>query len=100
MASSLRVPKLGKSKSKALTVFVFANVFLGYVVGFTRTLPDYLAFASSLYILAAVPWGFLAAEVKGLRAPPLFPKTDHPPGQEPMRPEDDDLVEDDALPGA
>jgi CDP-diacylglycerol--serine O-phosphatidyltransferase len=98
MASSLRVPKLGKSKHIAMTAWVFGNVFLGYVVGFLRVLPDYLAFASSLYIVVAVPWGFLASEVKGLRAPPIFPKTDHPPGQEPIRPEDDDLVDDEPVP--
>jgi CDP-diacylglycerol--serine O-phosphatidyltransferase len=96
MASTVRFPKLGKSKSKAITGFIFANVFAGYVIGFMRILPEYLALISTIYIVVALPWGVLSKDVRGLRAPPIFPKTDHPPGKEPQRPEDDALAEDEA----
>jgi CDP-diacylglycerol--serine O-phosphatidyltransferase len=96
MASTVRFPKLGRSKTKAVTYFIFANVFAGYVIGFMRILPEYLAAISSFFIVVALPWGVVSDSVKGLRAPPIFPKQDHPPGKEPQRPEDDDLAEDDA----
>jgi CDP-diacylglycerol--serine O-phosphatidyltransferase len=100
MASTVRFPKLGKSKIKAVTIFIFANVFAGYVIGFMRILPEYLASISTVYIIVALPWGVLSKDVRGLRAPPIFPKQDHPPGKEPQRPEDDALAEEDPEPGA
>jgi CDP-diacylglycerol--serine O-phosphatidyltransferase len=100
MASTLRIPKLGKSKKKWITVFIMTNVAAGYVLGALRLFPEYLAFASTLYIVVSLPWGVLNTEVRGLRAPPLFPKVDHPPGREPQRPEDDDLVDDEPEAGA
>jgi len=100
MASTVRFPKLGKSKSKAITAFIFANVFAGYIIGFMRVMPEYLAAISTIYIVVALPWGVVSKDVRGLRAPPIFPKTDHPPGQEPQRPEDDALAEDEAEAGS
>jgi CDP-diacylglycerol--serine O-phosphatidyltransferase len=91
MASTARIPKLGKARSKALTVFIFANVFAGYVFGFMRVMSEYLAFVSAVWIICSVVWGTVNAELRGLKPPPLFPRTDPPPGQEPQRPEDDAL---------
>lgn len=95
MASAVRIPKLGLSKSKALTVFIFANVFCGYVAGFSRKLPEYLTFASLLWIVASVIWGQFSAVAKSLRPPAVFPRTDRPPSQLPQRPEEDALPDDD-----
>jgi CDP-diacylglycerol--serine O-phosphatidyltransferase len=91
MASTARIPKLGKARSRALTVFIFANVLFGYVVGFMRTLSEYLAFMSGIWIVVSLVWGWVNDEVRALHPPPLFPKTDHAPGKEPQRPEDDTM---------
>jgi CDP-diacylglycerol---serine O-phosphatidyltransferase len=91
MASTLRVPKLGLSKSRALTVFIFANVLCGYGFGATRHFPEYLCVIASIWIVTGVVWGLVAREMRGLKAPPIFPKVDPPPGREPQRPEEDQL---------
>jgi CDP-diacylglycerol--serine O-phosphatidyltransferase len=98
MASSVRIPKLGKSRSKALTVFIFVNVFIGYVVGFMRVMSEYVAVLSAIWIVTSVVHGTLSARLRALKPPPLFPRTDPPPGKEPHRPEDD--VEPDEHPEA
>jgi CDP-diacylglycerol---serine O-phosphatidyltransferase len=89
MASAVKIPKLGLSKSKALTVFIFANVFLGYGLGFTRHFPEYLTLASSSWIVVSIVWGFFSPAVRTLRPPSIFPREDRPPSQMPQRPEED-----------
>lgn len=97
MASTVKIPKLGLSRSKALTVFIFANVFAGYGLGFARMLPEYLTFTSSLWIVTSIVWGMFSPVARVLRPPPIFPKTDLPASQLPERPEDDAVPEDDEL---
>jgi CDP-diacylglycerol---serine O-phosphatidyltransferase len=89
MASALKIPKLGISKSKALTVFIFLNVVAGYATGATRHFPEFLGFDAAMWILISVVWGQLNREVKQLRPPPLFPRVDRPMSQLPLRPEED-----------
>lgn len=96
MASSLRMPKLGLMRSKWATIFVFANVFLGYACGYGRLYPDYLVWPPTIWLLLFLVWGQLSREARRMRPPPLFPQVDPPPGEEPIRPEDD-LVPDEAL---
>ena len=96
MASSVKIPKLGLSKSRALTVFIFANVILGYVLAFARHFPEYLTFASSTWIVVSIVWGFFApAAVRSLRPPSIFPREDRPASQMPQRPEEDAVLDDD-----
>jgi CDP-diacylglycerol--serine O-phosphatidyltransferase len=95
MASTFKVPKLGLSKSKALTVFIFANVFAGYALGFARHLPEYLCGISLMWIVTSLAWGQVSSVAKSLRAPPLFPRRDLPVSQMPQRPEEDVLVDQD-----
>jgi CDP-diacylglycerol---serine O-phosphatidyltransferase len=97
MASTLRIPKLGLSKSKALTVFIFANVLAGYAFGASRHFPEYLCFVASVWIVTGVVWGLVAREMRGLKAPPIFPKVDLPPSRQPQRPEEDALPDDDEV---
>jgi CDP-diacylglycerol--serine O-phosphatidyltransferase len=91
MASTARIPKLGKKRSRALTIFIFVNVALGYVFGFMRIMSEYLVFTSGVWIVVSVVWGSLNQEMRALRPPPLFPPKDPPPGKEPQRPEDGGL---------
>ncbi len=95
MASTIIIPKLAKSRSKALTVFIFANVFMGYALGFARHFPEYLTFTSTVWITVSLGWGRVSSFAKTLRAPPIFPVVDPPPGKAPQRPEDDVDGEDD-----
>jgi len=94
MASAVKIPKLGLSKSKALTAFIFANVFAGYAVGATRHFPEFLCFDATLWIVASVVWGQANSTVRPLRPPPIFPPADLPPSLVPQRPEEDSLPED------
>jgi hypothetical protein len=91
----VKIPKLGLSRSRALTVFIFANVFIGYGLGFTRHFPEYLTLASSSWILVSIVWGFFSPAARSLRAPSIFPQKELPASQMPQRPEEDQLPEDD-----
>jgi CDP-diacylglycerol---serine O-phosphatidyltransferase len=94
MASNLRMPKLGLMRSRAATIFVFANVFAGYAFGFIRVFPEYLVLPPTLWLVVFLVWGQLSREARRLRPPPIFPAVDPPPGAEPIRPEDDLLPDD------
>src|SRR5262249_9577382 len=67
MASGVKIPKLGINKSRVLTVFIFANVFLGYAVGATRHFPEYMAFGALLWIAVSLAWGQFNHDVRLLR---------------------------------
>ena len=97
MASTFRIPKLGLSKSRALTIFIFANVLAGYALAATRHVPEYLCFTAALWIAVSIVWGMVNAEVRALKAPPIFPRVDPPPSKMPQRPEDDLLDDEDEV---
>lgn len=95
MASTAKIPKLGLSRSKILTVFIFANVFAGYVLGFLRKVPEYLCLTATTWIVASLVWGQFNRTARSLKAPPIFPREDPPPDRMPQRPEEDALPEGD-----
>ncbi|MEZ4358804.1 MAG: CDP-alcohol phosphatidyltransferase family protein [Kofleriaceae bacterium] len=76
MASTLPMPKVGRTRSKALTVFVAANLLLGYVASFAMVLPDLTAWLPSAWIIIFLIWGQFFPSARALRPPPLFPRTD------------------------
>ena len=89
MICNARIPKLGKTRWKALTYFILAMVFLGYALIFTLLLPELLAFLSGLWVASSLVWSTVAKEARQApRPPPIFPREDAPPGQMPHRPED------------
>lgn len=73
MVSSLRMLKIARAESKAITVFLLVNVAVGYVLGFAQLMPDYLVWMPTVWIVTFLIWGRMAAEAKALRPPPLFP---------------------------
>jgi CDP-diacylglycerol--serine O-phosphatidyltransferase len=93
MASSLRMPKLGLARSKLASAFVLINVALGYACGFLRMYPDYILWPPSLWLLVFLAWGQLSPTARQMMPPPIFPPVDPPPGREPLRPEDDLLLD-------
>ncbi len=95
MASAVKIPKLGLSKSKVLTAFIFLNVFVGYAAGATRHLPELLCFDATIWVVASIVWGMFNGDMRGLKPPAIFPKTDRPASRLPVRPEEDALPDDD-----
>ena len=95
MASAFKIPKLGLSKSKALTAFIFANVVAGYILGFLRMLPEYLTWGPAAWIVTSLVWGTVNKSARGLKPPSIFPPDDRPNDRMPQRPEDDNLAEGD-----
>jgi CDP-diacylglycerol--serine O-phosphatidyltransferase len=95
MASAVKIPKLGLSKSKVLSAFILGNVLLGYVCGALRVIPELLWADATHWTSSAINWGMLYREVRPLRPPPIFPREDHPPHKRPQRPEEDQLPEED-----
>lgn len=93
MASNLRMPKLGLARSRFATGFIVVNVFLGYVFCSARVFPEYLVWPPTMWVVTFLVWGQLSREARSMRPPPIFPPVDPPPGQEPIRPEDDLLPE-------
>lgn len=89
MASTIKIPKLGRSKSRALTVFIMANVLAGYAAGASRHFPEYLVFGASLWIVGSVVWGQFSTVARTLKPPPIFPPVDRPASELPQRPEED-----------
>jgi len=54
MLSPLRVPKLGRTRSRALTVVLAVTVAIGYVAGLFHRLPEYMLAGGLVYIGACV----------------------------------------------
>jgi CDP-diacylglycerol---serine O-phosphatidyltransferase len=96
MASTIKIPKLGLSRSRVLTVFIGANVLLGYAMGASRHFPEYMTFAATMWIVGSLVWGRFNRETRRLHPPPIFPRGEHPPGKTPARPEEDMVDDDDA----
>lgn len=74
MASSLRMLKIARAESKAITVFLFFNVAVGYSFGIAQFMPDYLVWMPTAWIVIFLVWGRMAEEARALRPPPLFPQ--------------------------
>lgn len=78
MASTLPMPKVGRTKNRAITAFLMLNLAIGYVAGFAMVLPDFTAWMPTAWIIVFLVWGQLSPSARALRPPPLFPKHDGP----------------------
>lgn len=97
MASSLRMPKLGRIQSKGAAIFVYVNVLAGSICGFARLFPEYMVWMPTSWLALFLIWGQLSPAARSLTPPPVFPPVDPLPGREPRRPEDDPLLNGEAL---
>lgn len=93
MASTLRMPKLGLARNRLATLFIFGNVAAGSVCAILRVLPEYMMIPPALWVVTFLAWGSISKEARSMKPPPIFPPVDHPPGAEPIRPEDDIVPE-------
>lgn len=89
MASNLRMPKLGLSRNRWLTVTIFSNVFVGYVLGFARLFPEYLVWPPTLWIIMFMTWGLLSREARNMTPPRVFPPDEILPASKDVTPADE-----------
>lgn len=79
MVSTLRVPKIGKSKHLIINIWVFGNIALAYSVGLFRVVPEYLAFGGFTYLFGSVYFHITSAAARAVKLPPLFPRDEAAP---------------------
>jgi CDP-diacylglycerol--serine O-phosphatidyltransferase len=72
MASTIRVPKLGRAQSRALTVVIFVAVAASCVTGVLRVLPEVVLVSSGSWIVGSMLWSCLSPVARGLQVPSLF----------------------------
>jgi len=65
MVSRLPLPKIGRRKTRAMTIFTLLNVVLFYAFTLLRVYPEYLLGAGITYVFIGVPWA-LRQRVKPL----------------------------------
>ncbi len=73
MASNLPIPKLQGLGSKATTVLLVGMVGTGYVCGFARMLPEYMAVMPSSWLVIALVWSQASSRARGMTPPPVLP---------------------------
>lgn len=78
MASNLPTPKLGRLRSRALTAFVVGNAGAGFVCGFLRILPEYMALMPSTWIVVSLAWGQLSTRARTMPPPSFLPTEPEP----------------------
>jgi len=74
MASTVRIPKVGKTANKATTAAVLVLVLFGYVCGFARLLPEVMAWQPTVWLVTFLVMGLFSERLKSLEPPPLFPR--------------------------
>lgn len=80
MASNLPTPKLGRMRSKALTVAVLTAVLVGYACGFARVVPEFMAIMPSGWLVGSLVWGQLSREARAVPSPVFLPADEARPG--------------------
>jgi CDP-diacylglycerol--serine O-phosphatidyltransferase len=76
MASSWRMLKSAKPRSRVLTYTLAACVLSGYVFGWLQILPEYMLWMPTVWIIVFLVWGRFSEEARALEPPPpLFPRS-------------------------
>jgi len=92
MASRLPMPKVGMTKSKAVSAFLLVLMVGGYICGFAMMFPELVFWMPAVWSIIFLIWGQASANARAMYPPPLFPKKD--PTRKLERPQEDivDLV--------
>jgi CDP-diacylglycerol--serine O-phosphatidyltransferase len=77
MVSTLRVPKLGRTRRPMVDALQVANLTAGYSLGLARRVPEYLIAGAIAYLLLSVYYHLTSKAAREARLPPLF--EDQPP---------------------
>jgi CDP-diacylglycerol---serine O-phosphatidyltransferase len=73
MASNVPIPKLQGLGGRATTFAIVFMVGTGYVCGFARMLPEYMALMPSSWLVIALVWSQLSSRARGMTPPPVLP---------------------------
>lgn len=92
MASNLPTPKLGPLGNRAVDGVLLLLVLTGYVCGFMRVLPEFMALMPTSWLLISLVWGQISPQARRLRAPPFIPSP-------PLEGEDADAEEEPSVSG-
>lgn len=93
MASNLRMLKVGSFPNRAASAAVLVIVLGGYLGGFLRMYPELMVVPPTAWIVVFLIWGQTSAKVRGLEAPPVFPRAGD--GKLHTRPQEDLAVDED-----
>ncbi len=101
MASRLPMPKVGMTKNKIVSIFLFACLASGYVCGFAMKYPEFCVFMPTIWAGMFLIWGQASAKARAMYPPPLFPSRPDEETRDLVRPQADleDIVLDEAPPG-
>ena len=69
MVSNVPIPKLGRKSSRLLTWSVLFVALVGYACGYTRSLPDLMAWMPSSWLVWSLVWGVVSPNARGLQPP-------------------------------
>lgn len=73
MISTFRMPKLGRTRWRAIDAVQYSGAFLGYVAGLTRRLPEFLIVGAATYFIASIIFHRRStAAAPDVRLPRLF----------------------------
>lgn len=70
MVSNVPIPKLGKKSSRKVTIVMLFLVIVGYACGFSRSLPDLMAWMPTSWLVYSLIWGLISPQARDLEAPP------------------------------
>ena len=71
MMSNVPIPKVGRMRSRGFTAFVLSSTLVGMVCGLTRTLPEFMAWMPTAWLVLFIPQGLFSRRYRGLRPPPM-----------------------------
>ncbi|MSP60301.1 MAG: hypothetical protein EXR72_08165 [Myxococcales bacterium] len=74
MVSNLRVPKIGRTRSRLVNATLLVWLAVCYGVGFARLLPEFLAASAVTAFGVAVGYHLLSGAGRGAKPPWLFPR--------------------------
>lgn len=75
MVSNFPMPKLAATESKLMNGFVGLNVVAAYVLGITRTFPEYLLAMLGMYLVGGFVWGLRYREALKPRRLDPYPES-------------------------
>jgi len=74
MVSNAPMPKLGRFPSRAATIFVIGTAACGFLFGFMRYLPEFMAWMPTSWMLMFLVWGQLNPRWRSLEPPEFLPE--------------------------
>jgi CDP-diacylglycerol--serine O-phosphatidyltransferase len=87
MASRLPMPKVGRTKSKLVSVILMVLMTIGYICGMLMRYPELLFWMPTIWSVMFLIWGQASASARAMYPPPLFPRRE--PARPLQRPQED-----------